>query len=163
VKPALRIKPKGEASLSGESLTTLMRAVLAKGKPFRFRAKGFSMSPFIKDGDVVTIRPLSAGEPRTGDVAAFLFPSTGRVALHRVVAAGDGLFHLKGDNVPEGDGAVAADRILGVVARVERNGETVRLGRGLGDTAIARLSRTGVLGRAVGAARRLSGLGKGRG
>jgi signal peptidase I len=54
-----------------------MRAVLEKGKAFRFEARGMSMRPLIQDGDVVTVRSLAAGEPRTGDVVAF---ASGRAA-----------------------------------------------------------------------------------
>jgi hypothetical protein len=38
-------------------LVELARAVLAKGKSFRFHAPGLSMTPFIRDGDFVTIGP----------------------------------------------------------------------------------------------------------
>jgi len=154
VKPALSVKGKGEISLSGDSLTGLMRAVLDKGKPFRFRAKGFSMSPFIKDGDVVTVARKAGSRPRTGDVVAFLLPAAGRVALHRVVGEGRDVFFVKGDNVPESDGAVPLDRILGTVSRVERNGRPVRLARGKGAAIVARMSRSGLLDRLLPALRR---------
>ena len=55
-----------------------MRAVLEKGRAFRFEARGTSMLPLIRDGDVVTVTPLSGGGPRTGDVVAFADPGRGR-------------------------------------------------------------------------------------
>lgn len=154
MKPALLIRKKADIPLSGESLAELMRTVLAHGKPFRFRASGLSMSPFIKDGDVVTIRPLGSTPPRTGDIAAFLYPGTGRVAVHRIVREKSGRFSLKGDNVPDIDGSLPLDRILGTVSRVERDGAKVSLGGRAGAAAIASMSRTGLLSKAVGAARR---------
>ena len=54
-KPAIYSKKTEGLSLSGYVLIELMKAVLEKNVPFRFRGKGFSMSPFIRDGDVITI------------------------------------------------------------------------------------------------------------
>jgi signal peptidase len=157
MKPARLVRKEGELPLSGEAMTELMRAVLAKGKPLRFRAKGLSMSPFIKDGDVVTVRPLGGARPRTGDIVAFLHPATGKAAVHRIVRETAGLFSLKGDNLPDGDGPLSLGQILGTVCRVERAGKNVRLGRGGGRALIASLSRSGLLTRAVDVARRASG------
>jgi hypothetical protein len=154
MKTAPHVRKKDSLPLSGESLTEIMTAVLAQKKPFRFRATGLSMSPFIRDGDVVTIRPLGSRPPRTGDIAAFLYPGTGKVAVHRIVREESGRFSLKGDNVPAIDGSLPLDRILGTVSRVERNGAKVPLGGRAGAAAIASLSRSGLLSKAVGAARR---------
>jgi hypothetical protein len=157
VKPSRLVRKQEEIALSADSLTGIMIAVLAKGRPFRFRAKGFSMSPFIKDGDVVTVLPLERSGPRVGDVVAFRFPATGKSAVHRVVKRARGSYVLKGDNADEADGALSRDRIIGVISRVERDGKRVRLGRGLAGMAVATLSRSGLLLKGLGAARRLSG------
>jgi len=162
MKPALVVKAGRDLPLSGDSLTDLMKAVLAKGKPFRFRARGFSMSPFIKDGDMVTIRPPDGASPRTGDVAAFIHPESGKAAVHRVVREKSGRFSLKGDNTFEADGDLAAGDILGIVSKVERNGRTVRLGSGPGGSLIAFLSRSGWLAGILRAARRALRPGTGR-
>ncbi|MGZ7066370.1 MAG: S24/S26 family peptidase [Candidatus Aminicenantales bacterium] len=154
MKTAPNVRKKESLPLSGESLTEIMRAVLAQKKPFRFRATGLSMSPFIKDGDVVTVRPLRSRPPRTGDIAAFLYPGTGKVAVHRIVREKSGRYSLKGDNVPAIDGSLPLDRILGTVSRVDRDGAKVGLGGRAGAAAIASLSRSGLLSKAVGAARR---------
>jgi hypothetical protein len=154
MKTAPNVRNKDLLPLSGESLTEIMRTVLAQGKPFRFRAGGLSMSPFIKDGDVVTFRPLGGKPPRTGDIAAFLYPGTGKVAVHRIVREKSGRYSLKGDNVPEIDGTLPLDLILGKVSRVERGGARVPLGGRAGAAAIASLSRSGLLSKAVEAARR---------
>ncbi len=157
MRSSLLVRKQDEIALSGDSLTGIMMAVLAKGRPFRFRAKGFSMSPFIKDGDVVTVLPVGRGGPRVGDVVAFLFPSTGKSAVHRVVRRVHGSYVLRGDNTDEADGTVSRDRIIGLISRVERDGKRVRLGRGLTGMAVATLSRSGLLLKGLGAARRLSG------
>jgi hypothetical protein len=162
MKPARLMRKDRELALSGGALTELMRAVLAKGKPLRFRARGLSMSPFIKDGDVVTVRPLAGARPRTGDIVAFLHPATGKAAVHRVVRERAGLFSLKGDNAPGADGVLSLGQILGTVCRIERPGEKIHLGRRPGRAVIASLSRSGLLTKALGAARRVSGRKPGR-
>ncbi len=80
-KPALFSKKGGELKLSGPDLIELLQAVLDKGVPFRFRAKGFSMTPFIKDGDVITIFPLEGSRPRLGDIVAFTHPVTDEAGM----------------------------------------------------------------------------------
>jgi hypothetical protein len=134
--------PGGELALAGDSLAGLMRAVLEKGKPFRFEARGESMHPAIMDGDVVTVSPVSAGGPRTGDVVAFVHPATGGVRVHRVVRVRDGRYILKGDNALGADGSLTPAMILGQVVRLERGGRTRRLGPAFRSVALARLSRS---------------------
>lgn len=120
----------------------LMRAVLEKGKPFRFEARGTSMHPFIQDGDLVTVGPLAGDGPKTGDVVAFVHPGTGGVRVHRVVRIDHGTYLLKGDNALGDDGTLARDAILGLVVRIERGGRVRRLGSALRSAALARLSRS---------------------
>lgn len=157
MKAAALVRRRGDLALSGDSLTALLRDVLAKGKAFRFRAKGSSMSPFVKDGDIITVSPLRGREPRTGEIAAFLHPKTGRVAVHRIVRTAGGLFLLRGDNSLDADGALHRERILGIVTEVLREGKRIRGVHGRFAPAIAFLSRTGGLARGLGLLRRLSG------
>jgi len=153
MKPARLVRKRAAFPLSGESLTELMQAVLDKGKPFRFRARGRSMSPYINDGDVVTVTPLAGSRPRTGEIVAFLHPATGKAAVHRIVREKSGGYHLKGDNSTEIDGGLPLARILGIVSLVERDGTRLGVGRRSG-AVIASLSRSGLLTKAVGAVRR---------
>jgi hypothetical protein len=156
-RPAALVRRGGEVCLPGDSLTDLLRAILDKGRPCRFRAKGASMSPFVKDGDIVTVSPIAARRLGAGAVVAFLHPGTGRVAVHRIIGERGGRFLLRGDNAYAADGALPKDRILGVVTEVVRHG---RRRKGITDgwaPVIARLSRTGGLVRGLVLARRISG------
>ncbi len=154
-KPPLIVREEGELCLSGDSLTQLLRAVMEKGKPFRFRAKGWSMAPFVRDGDVVTVTPLDGRRLKTGEIAAFLHPSTGKIAVHRIIHRKSGYVSLKGDNAFVVDGRLPSDRIFGSVSRIERYGKNIRLGLGPGRLAIAVLSRSGWLTPGLFAARRI--------
>jgi len=129
-KPKFAIVKGSELSLSGPALVQLLRAVLDKGAPVRFRAKGFSMSPFIKNEDVVTLYPLQNASPGVGDVIAFVLRETDKLCVHRVVGKKGDFYVTKGDNSSEADESVPRENILGFVTRVERGGKEVFLGLG---------------------------------
>lgn len=132
------------APISGAMMRELTRVVLEHGKPFRFTAHGYSMSPFIQDGDMVTLAPF-ADAPQIGEVVAFINPANNRLVVHRLVAETPDGFLFKGDNIPEPDGVFAREQILGRVVRVERDGKTVGGGIGTERAAIAFLSRERIL------------------
>jgi len=143
IKPALSSFQGGELRLSGDGFRDLVWAILAKGKPVRFQVRGFSMSPFLREGDVVTLRPVGERPLCRGDIAAFFDSSSGKMAVHRIVSADrkSGRFLFKGDNSPAADGFVDASDIYGIIGRVERRGKTVRLGIGPGRGIVAWLSQ----------------------
>jgi len=142
-RPALQ---KSGLPLSGKALIELMQAVHAKGLPFRFRAGGHSMAPFIRDGDVITVSPPASSAPGLGDVVAFIHPETQLLCLHRVLSVNGKGFLMQGDNMPEiPDGMIPRDAIVGRVTRVERAGRRVRLGLGPERPLVALLSRCGGL------------------
>ncbi len=136
----------GELSLSGPALLELMRPVLEKGLPFRFCARGWSMSPFIRDGDVIQVQSLGKSLPHMGEVVAFIQPAADRLVIHRVVGQKGGSYLLQGDNsLGTPDGLVPPEAVLGRVIRVERHGHPVYSGLGLERRLIALLSRRGWL------------------
>jgi signal peptidase I len=134
-----------ETSLPRQALLELLRAVLDRGVPFRFWAPGFSMSPFIRDGDVITVSRLRGRSPGPGRVVAFVRPGMGRLIVHRVVGKKGDSYMIKGDNSPEADALVPKGDILGYVSKVERDGKRVFLGLGPERFVIASLSRRGLL------------------
>lgn len=135
----------GELTLSNQGLGELIRSVLGKGACFRFRARGFSMSPFIKDGDIVLASPFGDAAPGLGDVVIFTVPWQGKIIIHRVVAKAADSYLIKGDNVPESYDVVPGANILGYVRMVERGGKKVSLGLGPEKVLIALLTRRGLL------------------
>jgi hypothetical protein len=144
--PQLFIVKGQELPLSGQSLLELMQAVLARGAPFRFRARGWSMAPFIRDGDVITITPLKQTRPGLGEVVAFIRPDVQKLVVHRIVARRGRTTLIQGDSVAEcSDGLIPVEDLLGRVTRVERNGRRVLIGLGPERYLIAGLSRTRLL------------------
>ena len=144
-RPEFAVVKGSELSLSGPALVQLLRAVLDKGAPVRFRAKGFSMSPFIKNEDLVTLSPLQNASPGMGDVIAFVLQGTDKLCVHRVVGKKGDFYVTKGDNTSEADESVPREKILGFVTRVERDGKEVFLGLGPERFVIAFLGCRGLL------------------
>ena len=143
----------GAYALSGGGLLELMSATLRRGACFRFTARGFSMDPFVRDGDVLTVAP-ARGRPALGRVVAVRDPVTGRLVVHRVVARGPGGVLVRGDGAGQADGVAGPGDVLGQVVAVERRGRRVRLGCGPERRAVSALSRAGLLVPLVAAARR---------
>ncbi|MEI7824924.1 MAG: S24/S26 family peptidase [Chlorobiaceae bacterium] len=127
-------------SMAGLAIAELMEAVLEKNVPFRFTAPGFSMTPFIRDGDIITIAQLPV-QLHAGDVVAFINPCCRKLTVHRIVHISENGYLIKGDNNPEADGRVPLSAIIGQVIRVEHGGRQIRLGLGIERYAIACLSK----------------------
>jgi hypothetical protein len=132
--------------LSGnEVLPELVKDILGKGVECRLQVKGYSMSPFIKDSDVVTISPISDSLPGFGDVIAFIHPKTDKLIIHRVVwEIGDACI-VKGENAAEPDGLIERKHMIGIITGVERKGRKVLFGLGPERFLIALLTRTNLL------------------
>lgn len=149
MKLAFYQKKMEPLSVNGFAFAKLTQTVLDKGVPFRFQAKGVSMSPFIKDGDIITVFPLSGVLPRLGDVVAFVNPGTAKIVVHRVVGKKNQTFLIMGDRSRTTDGLVSKTNILGCVMKVERNGKAISFGFGPERILIAFLTRTGLLLRLI--------------
>jgi len=149
-----KLDSKFVVRVDGPTLSTpahieLMRLVLGRGRNWRIRALGKSMTPFIRHGDDITFAPVSAERGiGLGDVVAHIrrLPTGTRLVVHRVVGRRGSSYLIRPDPglgynalpVPPSD-------ILGRVVRVERGGKRIKLGLGLERYVIAVLSRAGLL------------------
>ncbi len=100
------------------------RELLTQGKGVRFEARGASMSPAIRDGEMVRVEPAALAELREGDIV--LVKSQGGFCLHRLVAvdAVRDIYITRGDCGQQDDPAVSGGKILGIAVSKE-----VRVGR----------------------------------
>lgn len=145
-QPRLLVVKAPELPISGPALLALMRAVLDKGVPFRFCARGWSMQPFIRNGDVITVAPLGTSLPGIGEVVAFFRPDDSRLIVHRVIARNSSSCTILGDNTQRHEAEqVPTSNVLGRVVRIEHRGQQVWLGLGLERYIIAWLSRQRLL------------------
>jgi hypothetical protein len=128
------VEAAADVNVSGAYLKVLLESFLSKGHACRIRANGSSMTPSIRNGDLVTIEPVAASV-RRGDVVASSDMGGGRVLLHRVMntrGSGSGReFMLAGDNGCAGEDWVGEGCILGQVRRVSRGDRNVFLLGGL--------------------------------
>lgn len=77
------------------------------------------MEPAIRDGDLITVVPLSPEDISTGDVVFYL-AERGPTA-HRAVSWGsDGVLLVRGDAVGSGEERVPGSSVLGKVGAVHR-------------------------------------------
>lgn len=134
-----------ELPLSRDELSELLRAVLEEGGSLRLQVAGYSMVPFLQDGDLVTVAPLPYRDPRLGDVVAFLHPQHGKLTIHRVGPRHGDVWLVRGDATPESEALVPRTHIVGRVTVASRAGRRVRLGFGPERVLIALLSRWGLL------------------
>jgi len=98
---------------------------LRRGNALRVLARGGSMLPFLRDGDVVLVRPATAAEVRIGDVICYEPPSGG-LCLHRVIARKERGFVTRGDALAYAE-VVPDATVLGVVTARERRGRRTAL------------------------------------
>ena len=145
-KPSLSKMNNAGLNLPSDVFTDLLRASLEKGSLIRFQATGWSMSPFIKDGDLLTILPFNEKAPRIGQVVAFIQPHDGNVLVHRIISKHRQSCLIKGDNTPgRHDGLIPIENILGFVEKINRKGRDVRFGLGVERIPISLLSRINFL------------------
>jgi GNAT superfamily N-acetyltransferase len=137
----------GELHLSNLGQMQLLRSAAERGVPLRMMVRGFSMSPCIRDEDVLTIVPMKGSFPRVGEIVAFMMPGTGRLTIHRVIERLGAVWVMRGDNAVAADGSIFLENILGRVTCVQRRGRAVRFGLGAEGAWIAALNRGDALTR----------------
>ena len=107
-----------EIVFSSAGLGVLLTAVCRKQKAFKFRAKGGSMSPFIRNNNLIIIKPYTK-YPEVGDVAAYISVETKQMFVHRIIKQlKNGYYVFKGDSNKQSDDIVHIDAIYGYVESV---------------------------------------------
>lgn len=96
--------------------------ILERGMEFTLFPMGMSMTPFILDKEKVVIRQTNLDQIRVGSVVAFLDETKSWIVLHRVLEVD----RDKRQALTMGDcqiypETVEADRILGLVIRIEKD------------------------------------------
>jgi len=110
--------------LGREDFAALTCDVLANGGIMRFTARGGSMRPFIRSGDVLNVRPIEEGQPlQIGDVLLGR-PSSKRLVAHRLQRIRPGGLLLQGDACASPDGWLRPEDVLGRVTSIERDGKS---------------------------------------
>ena len=118
--------------LRDADLLELSKDIFRKGKSARFQAKGWSMRPFIRDGDFIVVSPIENSSIKTGDVV-FCITTENKVMVHRVIKKHKKdednriTMLIKGDATFSSPEKVEMQNVLGKIVEVERNGQKKRL------------------------------------
>lgn len=117
---------KTALSCTSAAFGELSRELLRMGKSIRFQARGVSMRPLVRDGDILLVEPLGQGPIRLGEVLLLCSAGSERLVAHRVVQRqikhGRIIYLVQGDQVTQPDGWMEQKQILGRVSLVERDG-----------------------------------------
>lgn len=104
---------------------TLFKDLLSKDIDLRVKVTGGSMTPFLKSGEIVTVRKVHFKEINIGDLILFK-DDNGFSVLHRIVSIKKNnqeriTFITKGDRIISIDNPVREDMILGKAIRIEKH------------------------------------------
>lgn len=100
----------------------LFEDILRRGVGLRVKVTGRSMAPFLRGGEIVTIRKVASSSLRRGDLI-FFRTADGSPVIHRVVRTLGGTtraLQTSGDALLALDAPVGPADILGKVCIVER-------------------------------------------
>jgi len=116
--------------LRDADLLELSKDIFRRGKSIRFQAKGWSMRPFIRDGDFIVVSPIENSSIKAGDIV-FHLTTENKVMVHRVIRkhkkGNRMIMFIKGDATFSSPEKVEMQNVLGKVVAVERNGRKKRL------------------------------------
>jgi signal peptidase I len=111
-----------------ELLGTALSLFQQARRPIWFPMVGTSMSPQIKEGDMILVQPAQSSI-RFGDV--IVFKQRGGLIAHRVISIQKGsnehIYRTKGDNRRDFDALVMQSEVLGRVVCIQRHNRTICL------------------------------------
>lgn len=96
--------------------------ILQKCQRLRFKVRGGSMRPFIKDEDIVEVQKVPLDNLTRGDVVLCRL-IYGRLVVHRVIRANQEHIWIQGDALLYPDGSIPRANVLGRIVALTRNGK----------------------------------------
>ena len=126
--PDVRVAP----TLQAEAIRQLFINLLREGHVIRSLAVGASMSPSIKKGELLMVKPMALEEAEIGEIVAFRRDESQSVlTTHRVIQKGKELGRryliTKGDRNLYRDFPLSPQEVFGKVVGIERKGQLISL------------------------------------
>jgi hypothetical protein len=118
--------------------TDLLRGTLRQVPVAAITVMGDSMSPLLRRGDLIDLKPIELSRIAPGQIITFANPhDPGTLQTHRALAVQNGpaqrpFLLTRGDRVLHFDPLVPADHIIGRVIARQRDGRTLSLEHGPG-------------------------------
>jgi len=102
------------STTNSQRFEEFVRPMLEQGLSVRFEARGCSMSPAIRDGEIVEVKPVNLGDLRKNDIV--LAKTDSGFRLHRIMMLDSDrdLYVTRGDCGQENDPPVRGAQILGL-------------------------------------------------
>jgi signal peptidase I len=108
-------------TLANEIFFAKVETEISAGRSVRFKVKGHSMYPLLRDGkDEVTISPLTC-DPSVYDIVLFRY--RGKHILHRIISIEGDTYTIQGDGIYLSCEYCTREEIIGVVTHIHKNGK----------------------------------------
>ena len=106
--------------ITNNEFFSLVEQELQENGHVRFRVKGTSMQPMLRNGrDEVLLKARGNREPKVGDICLFRF--NGSHILHRCIRIQGPVFYMRGDNILHKEEHCGIDGVLGMVEKIYRD------------------------------------------
>ena len=117
-------------TLANEIFFAQVETEISAGRSVRFKVKGHSMYPLLRDGkDEVTISPLTC-DPSVYDIVLFRY--RGKHILHRIISIEGDTYTIQGDGIYISCEKCTREDIIGVVTQIhKKNGLEINTSWGL--------------------------------
>ena len=105
--------------IANQEFFSLMEQVIDDSGKVRFRVKGVSMQPLLRNNrDEVLLSKLGSRTPQIGDICLFKF--NGHYILHRFMSRKGDILYMRGDNVLGNFEWCKLEDVVGIVDVVYR-------------------------------------------
>ena len=117
-------------TLANDIFFAQVESEIAAGRNVRFRVKGNSMYPLLRDSkDEVTLSPLNC-TPKVNDIVLFRY--RGKHILHRIISIEGDTYTIQGDGIYISCEKCTRKDIIGVVTQIhKKNGLEINTSWGL--------------------------------
>jgi signal peptidase I len=111
----------------------IINEVFNKGKSFHFKARGSSMHPCIRNGDILTIESADAFGLKNGDIALYR-TADDKLVTHRIIGIDVSnkvvILKARGDSLFGPVEHINEEQVLGRVVSVQRGKKIIKLHQG---------------------------------
>lgn len=107
-------------TISNDIFFLQVESEISEGRSVRFRVKGNSMYPLLRNNkDEVTVAP-SSNVPKAMDIVLFRYK--GKHILHRIIGTDGTRYIIQGDGIYTNKEQCTIEDIVGVVTIIHKNG-----------------------------------------